>query len=230
MFITHIESKNTRNWFRYETFIYLFEFKVFRHEERETQFPFYADFSISPHHVWHPRRKLLVWPRRALKIDLLVRSLDLNSQLTQLTCSARSAQNRLASPRSESQLTPFFFQIPKILSASGQRHSRPRSYFLSGVFIVTSLIVTSTPRAREHLRSMCAPNPCTKRKVLSLTKQKDQIYLRNNSAIILHTANNGLPKRDEKHFSLKKSCCREEKELSSCFFLIIQISPSTGRL
>ena len=28
----------TRNWFRYETFIYLFEFKVFQHEERETQF------------------------------------------------------------------------------------------------------------------------------------------------------------------------------------------------
>ena len=28
--------KTTRNCFRYETFIYLFEFKVFRQEERET--------------------------------------------------------------------------------------------------------------------------------------------------------------------------------------------------
>ena len=28
----------TTLWFRYETFYYLFEFKVFRHEERETQF------------------------------------------------------------------------------------------------------------------------------------------------------------------------------------------------
>ena len=34
----HRNPKNTRNWFRFETFIYLFEFKVFRHEERETRF------------------------------------------------------------------------------------------------------------------------------------------------------------------------------------------------
>ena len=45
----HIGIRKTRNWFRYETFYYLFEFKVFRHEERErhTIF-FYADFSIWP--------------------------------------------------------------------------------------------------------------------------------------------------------------------------------------
>ena len=37
---THIGIRKTRNWFRYETFYYLFEFQVFRHEERErhTQF------------------------------------------------------------------------------------------------------------------------------------------------------------------------------------------------
>ena len=40
----HKNLRNTGNsydslfWFSYETFIYLFEFKVFRHEERETQF------------------------------------------------------------------------------------------------------------------------------------------------------------------------------------------------
>ena len=38
-----LESEKTKHlrlsfWFRYETFYYLFEFKVFRHEERETQF------------------------------------------------------------------------------------------------------------------------------------------------------------------------------------------------
>ena len=38
------------------------------------------------------------------------------------------------------------------------RHSYPQSLFLSGVFIVTSVIVTSSPRAHEHLHSICAPN------------------------------------------------------------------------
>ena len=34
----HIGIRKTRNWFRYEIFIYLFEFKVLRHGERDTQF------------------------------------------------------------------------------------------------------------------------------------------------------------------------------------------------
>ena len=38
MFITHIGIWKTRNWFRYKTFYYLFEFKVFRREEIKTQF------------------------------------------------------------------------------------------------------------------------------------------------------------------------------------------------
>ena len=42
---THIGIRKTRNWLKYETFYYLFEFKVFRHEEGET-ISFYADFSI----------------------------------------------------------------------------------------------------------------------------------------------------------------------------------------
>ena len=48
-------------------------------------------------------------------------------------------------------------------------------YILSGVFIVTSLIVTSAPRAREHLHST---NPCTKRKVISLNKPKGKYIKR----------------------------------------------------
>ena len=53
----------------------------------------------------------------------------------------------------------------------------PRSYFLSGVSIVTSLNDTSASRACEHLRScLHLTNPCTKRKVLSLTKPKGKIY------------------------------------------------------
>ena len=53
-------------------------------------------------------------------------------------------------------------------------------HFLSGVFIVTSLIVTSAPRVREHLHST---NSCTKRKVLSLTKPKGKIYKTKNDNI-----------------------------------------------
>ena len=35
---TYFGIRKIQNWFRYETFIHLFEFKVFQHEERETQF------------------------------------------------------------------------------------------------------------------------------------------------------------------------------------------------
>ena len=53
----------------------------------------------------------------------------------------------------------------------------PRSNFLSGIFIVTSLNDPSDPRAREHLRScLHQTNPCAKRKVLSLNKPKGKIY------------------------------------------------------
>ena len=82
---------------------------------------------------------------------------NLNFQLTQPTCGARSAESCLASPRSESQLTGFFFfkfQNPQRFRTS---FTSP-IHLLSGFFIVTSLIVTSAPRAREHLHST---NPCT---------------------------------------------------------------------
>ena len=75
-----------------------------------------------------PRCKLLVWPRRV-------------------------PENHLPSSRVESL---FFFSNSKILSP--WRHSRPRSHILSGVFIMTSVIVISALHAREHLHSMCAPN------------------------------------------------------------------------
>ena len=53
----------------------------------------------------------------------------------------------------------------------------PRSHFLSGVSIVTSLNDTSAPHARAHLCScLHLINPCAKRKVLSLTRPKGKIY------------------------------------------------------
>ena len=82
---------------------------------------------------------------------------------TQPTHGARSAQIRLASPRSESRLSrskqgtqlPAFSQIPKILSPRFRYMTSlttPWFQFLFGIFILTSLNDTSSPHAREHLR------------------------------------------------------------------------------
>ena len=127
--------RESRNWFRYETFIYLFEFNFFFliWGKRETQFLSMLTFPSEPAMCGTFLRPQLISPRRVPKMDLLVRSLNLN------------------------KLSFFFkFQNPQLFRT--WRHSRPRSYFLSGFFIVTSLIVTSKPHAREHLHSMCAPN------------------------------------------------------------------------
>ena len=128
-----IGIRKTRNWFRYETFIYLFEFKVFWHEERETQFLSMLTFPFDP---------------------------TTCGPLSQTTGLASvSSENRLSSSRLESQLTAFFSN-PQILSSSlpGTTSFTSPVLFLSGVFIVTSPIVTSAPCAHEHLHSMCAPN------------------------------------------------------------------------
>ena len=74
----HIGIRKTQNLFRYETFYYLFEFKVFWHEERETQFLSMLTFLSEPHHVRNPLCKLLVCPRRAPKIDFLRPSPNFN--------------------------------------------------------------------------------------------------------------------------------------------------------
>ena len=80
-----------------------------------------------------------------------------------IMCSARSAQIRLASPRSQSQLTDFS-QISAHTSGAW-RHSHPCSHTLSGIFIVTYLNDTPVSRAREHLRScLHLTNPCTEPK------------------------------------------------------------------
>ena len=141
----HKESWNIRNWFRYETFICLFEFKVFRHEERETQFLSMLIFPSNSITCSTFRRPQLA------NIDFLLLASNLNL-LSFFKC-----QN--PQPR---------FQA--------WRHSRPRSYFLSGVFIVTSCVNTCTQCV--HLT-----NSCTKRKVLSLTKLKGKIYKTKNDNI-----------------------------------------------
>ena len=135
MFI-NIRIRKIRNtydslfWFRYETFYYLFEFKVFdKTRERETQFLSMLTFPSDPTTCGTPPQTIGL--------------------------ASASSENQLPSSSVESQLSN-----SKILSPSLPRmtSSRPLSNFLSGVFIVTSMIVTSTLRAHEHLHSMCAPN------------------------------------------------------------------------
>ena len=84
--------KNTQNWFKHETFYYLFEFNVFRHELRETQFFSMVTFPSDSYHMRPPR------------------------QTTGLA--SVSSENRLASSKPKSQLIGFFSNS-KILSASG---------------------------------------------------------------------------------------------------------------
>ena len=123
----------------------------FQYEERETQFLLCWLFHLTP-------------PRAAHLAD--------TTGLVSLRL-----KNHLASPRSESQLTAFFQNHPESSAHRCRRwrHSHPQSYFLSEVFIMTSVIVTSSPREREHLSSICAPTRTLSRTVLSLTKPKDKI-------------------------------------------------------
>ena len=136
---------------------------------REAQ-SFSPDFYTCP----KPRATPAARPWRAPKVNSLLRTLKFDS-------------------------TDFFSNPqnpPRTLPVHDVIHI-PRSYFLSGVSIVTSLNDTSAPHAREHLRScLHLTNPCAKRKVLSLTKPKGKIYKRNPSAIILHRKPHEKAKQD----------------------------------
>ena len=88
------ETRNTYDslfWFRYETFYYLFEFKVFRHEERETQFLSKLTFPSDPTTYGSPPKTTGL--------------------------ASTSSDNRLASSKPKSHLTGFFSN-PKIHSPS----------------------------------------------------------------------------------------------------------------
>ena len=85
IFINIYRNPKTRNWFRYETFIHLFEFKCFStwgERERES---FYADcfynVSSQPNQRTAPVAHKFVWPRPALNLDSLVRRQELSSLL-----------------------------------------------------------------------------------------------------------------------------------------------------
>ena len=140
---TDRNPKNTKHWqlswYRYETFITFFKFRFSTRGERDIQF-FYADCSSS-----------------------------VSFQLTDTTnARAHSAVHNwtgLTQVQKSLHLSPnpnslLLFKITKIPNPSlpGMTSFTSPVYFLSGVFIVTSVIVTSPSRARELLHSMCAPN------------------------------------------------------------------------
>ena len=128
-----------------------FRLLVFWHEERETQF-------------------LLCWlflhrPSVNSPAELSAQNQNLNS-LTQQTRGA-SRRPQLDWPCPSPNLNYCFFK-------NHQKSFTLQSHFLSGVFIMTFVIVTSSTRECE-LYSMCAPARALSQIVLSQTKPKDKI-------------------------------------------------------
>ena len=120
--------------------------------ERHNLFMLVA-FTSPPNHVRHAICKLLVWPRWAPKINLAVRTQELNSLLFL-----------------QSQKSSAYVPVHDV-------NHIPWSYFLSGV-LFWHLWMTHHPRACVNT---CA-HVCTKlthalsRKVLILTKPKGKMY------------------------------------------------------
>ena len=109
-------------------------------------------FPSAPHHHHHHHhaRCPAAKPRRAPKVNRLLRTLELNS------C---------------------FFSKISAHASGAWCHSHLLVLFPIWGFILTSVNDASSPHAREHLRScLHQTNPCTKRKVLILTKPKGKIY------------------------------------------------------
>ena len=154
----NLKTLNSWNWFRYETFIRLFEFKGFStwgERERHTQ-SFYADcfyiVSSQPNQRAVPVAHKFVWPRWAPKVNLLLQRQELNS------C---------------------FFSNPKIFSprfwcVTSFTSLGPNSIWDFYLHISEWHILSA--RAWTPALMLNLTNPCTKRKVLILTKPKGKIY------------------------------------------------------
>ena len=156
MFITYIyrtlDSRNTKNTNNFlvqvRNFLLLLTLKVFRHKQRDTIFLCWL-FHLPPTNtcgVWH---KATVSKRKS----------------TVSSRARNSADWLFQNPLNPPQALPVYYVIDIW------------SNFLSGIFILTSLNDTSSPCTHQHLRScLHLTNPCTKKKVLSLTKPKGRIY------------------------------------------------------
>ena len=126
----HKKNKNTLRLLSSGTKLFItFALKVIRHKESDTQ-SFYADFSICPPPSRAaPRRKLLVWSRRAPKVNRHVR--------TQLT---------------------HFSQIPKILRFRCMTSFTSPGLICYLGFLFWHLWMTHPPRARVNTCAHVAPN------------------------------------------------------------------------
>ena len=135
-----IGIRKTRKWFGCETFYYLFEFKVFWHEERETQFLSMLTFPIDP------------------------TTCGTSPQTTNLA--SASSENRLASSKPKSQLTVFFkFQnSPPIASGHDVIHIPSLISYMG--FLLWHLWFSHPPRERVNTCTQCMhrTNPCIKPK------------------------------------------------------------------
>ena len=157
MFINIYRNPKTRNWFRYETFVHLFEFKGFSTwGERDTNF----------------LRWLLLYHQLSTQPTRGARS-------AQSRLASPSSESRLSRSEAGTQLTAFS-QIPKIFSPRFRCRTSftpPGPNFYLG-FLFWHLWMTHPLRARVNT---CA-HVCTKlthapsRKVLILTKPKGKIY------------------------------------------------------
>ena len=136
----HSKHLMTLFWFRYETFIYLFEFKVFRHEERETQFLSMLNFPSDP--------------------------TTCSTPLQTTGLASASSEKRLASSKSKSQLTVFFkFQNPQpIASGHDIIHVHGPISYLG--FLLWHLWLSHPPRMCVNTCTQCVhvTNPWTKPK------------------------------------------------------------------
>ena len=141
MFINIYRNPKTRNWFRYETLIHLFEFKGFSTwGERDTIF--------------------LCWLllHRQLSTQPTCGARSGQSRLT-----LPRSESQLSRSDAGTQLCFFSIISPRFRWVTSPTSPGLNSYL---GFFLTSLNDTSSPRTREHLRScLKLTNPCTEPKV-----------------------------------------------------------------
>ena len=152
------EIQNTDNspLFRYETFINFLTL-VFRHKERDTIFTMLTVLSDPTNalRIPYPPKSLLIEICRTPWSDFNFNCLPLR-QTNQLSPASSTVNSQLDWPGPDLNLNSRLFWNHQILSPSllGMMSFTFQSHFLSGVFIMTFVIVISSARKRE-LYSMC---------------------------------------------------------------------------
>ena len=138
MFIVFINIRIRRlSWYRYETFITFFKFRFFD-TRRERH-----NFSM-----------LTVRPSQ------LTDSANARAHPLDYNCPGLARVRKINSPRLSPNLNSLLlFKITKNPSPSLPGMTSFTSPVIFSIWgFVTSVTVTSSPHAREHLHSMCAPN------------------------------------------------------------------------